>query len=107
MSLYRFKSRETADLVMLEPHGRRILEALGKSLVSGIIQPGEMASAAEALHQAALAEEKEQERLREVARAAGDVEPAFDPVNLRMRSVPFLEMMQRCEKAQVDIVWGI
>ena len=26
MSLYRFKSRETGDLVMLEPHGKRILE---------------------------------------------------------------------------------
>ena len=30
MSLYRFKSRETGDLVMLKPHGQRILEILGK-----------------------------------------------------------------------------
>ena len=44
MSLYRFKSRETSDLVMLQPHGQRILEALGKDPdAPGIIQPAEMA----------------------------------------------------------------
>ncbi|MFN3496635.1 MAG: DUF1840 family protein, partial [Hydrogenophaga sp.] len=30
MSVYRFKSRETGDLVMLEPHGKRLLEIIGK-----------------------------------------------------------------------------
>ena len=30
MSLYRFKSRETGDLVMLQPTGKRILDILGK-----------------------------------------------------------------------------
>jgi hypothetical protein len=107
MSLYRFKSRETADLVMLEPHGRRILEVLGKDLSSGIIQPNEMPAAASALHEAAEAEERMQKQECEEARLKGDPEPAFDPVTFRLRCVPFVEMMQRCEKAQVEIVWGV
>ena len=107
MSLYRFKSRETGDLVMLEPHGRRILEILGKSLQSGIIQPPEMKAAGIAIREAAEAEEQEQKRLREEALANHEVPPEFDPVNLRLRSVPFLEMLQRCEAANVDVVWGV
>ena len=31
MSLYRFKSRETGDLVMLEQHGKRLLEILART----------------------------------------------------------------------------
>ena len=107
MSLYRFKSRETGDLVMLEPHGRRILEILGKPLHSGIIQPPEMQAAGIAIREAAGAEEQEQKRLREEALAKHEVPPEFDPVNLRLRSVPFLEMLQRCEAANVDVVWGV
>ncbi len=108
MSLYRFKSRETGDLVMLQPHGRRILEVLGKDPDGpGIIQPAEMAAAVQALRAAAEAEEAEQQRLKDEAQARGEVPPEFDQVNLRLRSVPFIEMLQRCEKAQVDMVWGV
>lgn len=108
MSLYRFKSRETSDLVMLKPHGQRILEVLGKDPEGpGIIQPADMANAVQALRAAADAEEAEQKRLKEEAQARGEAVPAFDPVNLRLRSVPFIEMLQRCEKARVDVVWGV
>ncbi|WP_310567990.1 DUF1840 domain-containing protein [Hydrogenophaga sp.] len=108
MSLYRFKSRETGDLVMLQPHGRRILEVLGKDPDGpGIIQPAEMAAAVQALRAAAEAEEAEQQRLKDEAQARGEVPPEFDQVSLRLRSVPFIEMLQRCEKAQVEIVWGV
>ncbi len=108
MSLYRFKSRETSDLVMLQPHGQRILEALGKDPDGpGIIQPAEMAAAVQALRAAADAEEAEQKRLKDEAQARGEAAPAFDPVTLRVRSVPFIEMLQRCEKARVDVVWGV
>ena len=108
MSLYRFKSRETGDLVMLQLHGRRILEVLGKDPDGpGIIQPAEMAAAVQALRAAAEAEEAEQQRLKDEAQVRGEVPPEFDQVNLRLRSVPFIEMLQRCEKAQVDMVWGV
>ena len=107
MSLYRFKSRETADLVMLEPHGRRILEGLGKDLTTGILQPDEMAAAAVTLNELADAEDRAQKQQREEAKLKGEPEPQFDPVSLRLRCVPFIEMMQRCEAAGVSIVWGV
>jgi hypothetical protein len=107
MSLYRFKSRETGDLVMLQPHGRRILEVLGKDLSKGVIQPNEMASAVGQLREAAELESAEQQRLKEEALAKGEVAPEFDPVSLKLRIVPFIEMLQRCEEANVDVVWGV
>lgn len=108
MSLYRFKSRETADLVMLQPHGQRILEVLGKDPGGpGIIQPAEMAAAVQALRVAAEAEEAEQNRLTAQAQERGEVPPEFDQVTLRLRSVPFVDMLQRCEQAGVEIVWGV
>jgi hypothetical protein len=108
MSIFRFKSRETGDLVMLKPHGERILQALGKDPSGpGIIQPAEMGAAAQALRAAAEAEEAEQKRLKDEALARGELVPEFDPVTLRHRIVPFIEMMQRCEQARVEIVWGV
>jgi len=108
MSIFRFKSRETGDLVMLKPHGERILQALGKDPSGpGIIQPAEMGGAAQVLRAAADAEAAEQQRLKEEALARGEPAPEFDPVTLRHRIVPFIEMMQRCEQAQVEIVWGV
>lgn len=108
MSLYRFKSRETGDLVMLKPDGQRILEVLGKDpSAPGIIEPSQMAAAVLALLEAVAAEEAEQKRQKAEAEACGEAPPAFSQVSLRMRSVPFIEMLQRCEKAKVEIVWGV
>ena len=108
MSLYRFKSRETGDLVMLKPHGQRILEVLGKDPEGpGILVPDQMPAAVAALREAIRQEEALQQKLKDEAEARGELPPAFDPVNLRVRSAPFIEMLQRCEKARVDIVWGV
>jgi len=108
MSLYRFKSRETGDLVMLEPHGKRVLEIIGKDpSAAGVILPQQMSAAEQALHDAVVLEEADQRRQREEAQAKGDPPPEFDSVSLRLRSTPFIEMMQRCEKAGVEVVWGV
>jgi hypothetical protein len=108
MSLYRFKSRETGDLVMLQPHGQRILDIIGKDPKGpGILLPSEMAAAVAALREAVRAEEELQQRLKDEAQASGEPPPAFDPVSLRVRSAPFIEMLQRCDKAEVELVWGV
>ena len=108
MSLYRFKSRETSDLMMLAPTGKHILDILGKDASSsGILRPEEMPGAIAALRAAAQAEEAAQEQMKEEALAKGEPVPQFDPVSLRMRSAPFIEMLQRCAKAEVEVVWGV
>jgi hypothetical protein len=108
MSLYRFKSRETGDLVMLQPDGEHILEIIGKDPSgAGVILPQQMPAAVQALRDAVVLEEATQKRLREEAQAQGEPPPEFPKVSLRLRSVPFIEMLQRCEKAQVEVVWGV
>lgn len=108
MSLYRFKSRETADLVMLEPHGRRVLEILGKDPDQpGIIVPDQMPGAIAALRAAVAEEEAHQRQQREEAEARGEATPQFDPVSLRLRTTPFIDMLERCAKARVEVVWGV
>ena len=56
---------------------------------------------------AATAEEASQQRMKEEAKANGEPEPQFETVSLRMRIAPFIEMMQRCQQAGVEIVWGV
>ncbi len=108
MSVYRFKSRETGELVMLEPHGKRILQILGKDPSGpGVVLPDQMPTAVEALRAAAVEEEASRKRLKDEAQARGEPAPDFDPVSLRMRSAPFIEMLQRAEKAGVEVVWGV
>ncbi|MDQ7745180.1 DUF1840 domain-containing protein [Hydrogenophaga pseudoflava] len=108
MSLYRFKSRETGDLVMLQANGKRILEILGKDVAGpGILRPEEMPGAIAALRAAAQAEEEAQEKMKDEALANGEPVPQFDAVSLRMRAAPLIEMLQRCSKAEVEVVWGV
>jgi hypothetical protein len=106
--LYKFKSKAAGDLIMLEPNGRRVLEAIGKDPgPKGIIQPGEIAQAVAALEAAIASEEAEQKRAAEEAKAKGEVPARADSVSLRQRALPFIDMLRRAQKANEDIVWGV
>ena len=108
MSVYRFKSRETGDLVMLPAHGKRMLEILGKDPDGpGVLLADDMPRAIEAIRAAVLVEEAEHKRLRDEAEAKGEPAPSFESVSLRMRSTPFIEMLQRAQKAGVEVTWGV
>ena len=107
--LYKFKSKAAGDVIMLEASGRRILEIIGKSPdPQGIFLPEQMAAAISAL-QAAIAEEA-------VAQKAQGNTPdnesdthqgASESVSLKQRAKPFLDMLERCLKANAEIVWGV
>jgi hypothetical protein len=106
--LYKFKSKATGDLIMLEPNGRRVLEIIGKDAQpKGIILPEQMPAAVKALEEAVAKDEAEQKVALEEARAKGEPPPRFEAVSLRQRAVPFLDMLRRCEKAGKEIVWGV
>lgn len=108
--LYRFKSKATGDVVMLEPNGRQVLEILGKDPDGpGIILPEQLASAIEALRAAVLAEEAEVERKRQEAQASGEdlPVPPEERVPLRSRVTPFIEMLQHCQRESSEVVWGV
>ncbi|HSI49814.1 MAG TPA: DUF1840 domain-containing protein [Ideonella sp.] len=106
--LYKFKSKATGDLIMLEPNGRRVLEIIGKDTgPKGIILPEQMPAAISAVEGAIAKEEADQKALAEEAKAKGEKPPHFDVVSLRQRAVPFLDMLRRAEKAKEEIVWGV
>ena len=51
--LYKFKSRATADLIMLEPQGRQIVSLIGKTPgASGIVTVAQIPAAIAALEAA-------------------------------------------------------
>lgn len=107
--LYKFKSRATADLIMLEPNGRRMLQIIGKAVdeKQGILLPAEMPAALAALEAAILQEEARLRRAQEEALARGEVHQPAEDVALRQRAIPFIDMLRRCQKADKEIVWGV
>jgi hypothetical protein len=106
--LYKFKSKATGDLIMLEPNGRRVLEIIGKDAgPKGIILPEEMPGAINALEGAIQREEAEHQAAIDEAKAKGEVPPKFDAIALRQRALPFIDMLRRCEREKKEIVWGV
>lgn len=97
--LYKFKSKDYGDVIMLELNGRRVLEIIGKDAGSkGIILPGQMPAAIAAL-QAAIVEEERAEKEAGVAQGDGP--------GLRQRALPFIELLQRNLQAGHEVVWGV
>lgn len=110
--LYKFKSKTTGDVIMLQPNGRRVLDIIGKDTSpatgdKGIILPSEMAAAIAALEVAIAHEEVERKAAIEKALAENQSLPQFDGISLRQRALPFIDMLRRCQKADTEVVWGV
>lgn len=96
--LYKFKSKNAGDVIMLEPNGRRILEVIGKDTgPTGIILPEQMPAAIAAIEAAIKLEESNDEQ--------DDLQKGDAP-GLRQRAMPFIDMLKRNHKASTEVVWG-
>lgn len=98
--LYRFKSKNMGDVIMLEPNGRQVLEIIGKDPApQGIILPEQMPAAIKALEAAIALEE------------SGDKEPVEgvppEGLGLHQRALPFIEMLRMNHKVGQEVVWGV
>ena len=108
MGLVKFQSRETADLVMLGPVAQKVLGFVGKDAEQpGILLAADIVQAIATLRQAIDVDELQQRQQDDEARARGEDPAPREGVSLRMRCTPFLEMLQRCAQANVDVVWGV
>jgi len=113
--LYKFKSKGTGDLIMLQPNGRRMLEIIGKisagdsddAAGKGIILPEQMPAALAALASAVAQEAADRKAALSQALERNEDPPRFEAISLRQRALPLVEMLQRCEKAGHAIVWGV
>lgn len=105
--LYRFKSRAAADLVMLEPAGRRLLEVLEREPADkGIFECHDLTTLMKRLEQAVEQDEAMWAQAEEQAQAQGQ-QIRRPEVSLRQRVWPMREMMRRCHEAGEPIVWGV
>ncbi len=106
--LYRFKCKAAADVVMLEPNGKRVLEILGKDPATpGILLNADIPSALQALREAVFEEECEFERLKQEALATDEEQPDPERITLRTRVAPFIDMLHHCQREQADVLWGV
>lgn len=109
--IYKFKSKVTGDLIMLQANGESILKIIGKNdpsqLQKGILLPDEMAHAIATLQNAVALEEQARAEQAQLAQERGQTPPPAPAVSLRQRSLPFIQMVQRCMAAKKEIVWGV
>ena len=95
--LYKFKSKATGDVIMLQPHGDQLLRLIGREpSPKGIIEVVAMPAAILALQHAAAQ-----------APAAADDDRGERGVGLKQRMWPMIEMMKRAHAAGEPIVWGV
>lgn len=105
--LYRFKSQATADLVMLEPAGRRLLELLGREpSAQGILAWEDLPALIERLERAVEQDDAFWAEAQAQAEAQGQ-QVRRPEVSLRQRMWPMREMMRRCHVERQPIVWGV
>jgi len=93
--LFKFKSKVTGDLIMLEPDAKRLLKIMGREeQVKGIFLADQLPAAIASLESAVAQEE---------------VEGLNDPkqISLRQRSLPMLKMLKQCLAQSADVVWGV
>jgi len=105
---FRFKSRSSGDVVMLEHNAKQLLQILGKEQSGpGILLVEQMPAAIEAIKAAVAHEEAEYERKKQEAMAKGEYVPDPDRVSLRTRVGPFLDMLKHCMNERTEVVWGV
>ena len=97
--IYKFKSAATGDVIMLGPHGDQLLRLLGREpALKGIIETGQMTAAIQTLQAGVASPEA----------GSGEAErERTEPVLLRQRLWPMIDMLRRAEQAGEPVVWGV
>lgn len=105
--IYKFKSKAAGDVIMMGPTGDKVLGLIGKDVTpKGIIEPAQMPAAIQALSDAVKADD-------EARAAAGEQDEnrtaaaGRDPISLRQRAWPLVEMLKRAQAADEPVTWGV
>ncbi|GKT01914.1 DUF1840 domain-containing protein [Acidovorax sp. SUPP3434] len=106
--LYKFKSRATADVIMLEANGRQLLQIMGKGTdPHGIVTAAQIPAALQALEAAVAADDAKGRS--DAGEAPGseddDAGERPDTVRLRQRAAPIIDMLQRSAAEGHDVIW--
>lgn len=103
--LYRFSSVATEEKILLREDGDVILEILGRPrALAGALTPEQLPQAIQVLQAAAVAAQR-------VGPPAGASEPSDadgdEPVSLRQRVIPLIELFKRALAAGETVVWTV
>ena len=110
--VYKFSSRATADMIMLDPDAKMLLTVIGKDpSATGIVTVAQIPGAIATL-KAAIAEEDNRSKAPTTPANEKDAEDedgddVAATVGLKQRAVPFLEMLERSAAEGADVVWGV
>ncbi len=103
-----FKSPVTGDLIMLQAHARALLGILGKDPEQpGIFRVDDMPLFITLLKGLPDEPTEELQAEGEADDKGQDKATPKDTVSLRKRAWPLVQMMERCQAAGKDIVWGV
>lgn len=106
--IYKFKSKAAGDVIMMGPTGDKVLGLIGKSAsAQGIIEPAQMPAAIQALADAVAADDAARAADGPGADDEAAARGARDPISLRQRAWPLVEMMKRAHAAGEAITWGV
>ena len=111
--IYKFKSRATADVIMLKPKARQLLHILDKVNIDdpedseGIIMEDQISAALTALQFAIDAEETALKEAQALAKAQGLTLPQAPGVSLRQCAYPIMDMLKRSAKEHCDVIWTV
>jgi cyclopropane-fatty-acyl-phospholipid synthase len=102
--MIKFSSKAAGDVFMLDDHGRQLLEIIGKPAQSkGVITPEEIAAALNRLRQAIARDDDAEQPDTATDEAAG----RDDIVALRRRAFPLMDMLERAQRKNTEVAWGI
>ena len=110
--VYKFSSRATADMIMLDPDAKMLLTVIGKDpSATGIVTVAQIPGAIATL-KAAIADEDNRSKAPTTPANEKDAEDedgddVAATVGLKQRAVPFLEMLERSAAVGADVVWGV
>jgi hypothetical protein len=106
--IYKFKSKATGDTIMLGPQGDAMLRLIGREpAAQGIIEVAAMPAAIGALQAAVAADEAARADTTDADDEAEPAAGARDPVSLRSRLWPMVEMLKRAQAGGEPVVWGV
>jgi hypothetical protein len=111
--LFKFKSKITSDLIMLEADGRRLLKImLGDDPVKGIVLSQDMPMVLAKLESAVAQDEALRAQRSQNAKNEGVFDghqPGSEPdaVRLAQRASPMIKLLKQCVAKPTDLVWGV
>lgn len=105
---YVFKSKATADLILMQPHAEQLLKILGIAPAAKGILPAASLPGAIAAVEAAVAEARRRPQRPQGDEARADEEDDEDDgADLARRAWPFVDMLKRASAGGADVVWGV